>query len=261
LTKDGGEAFQRFSRAVDGPLMVLALAMIPLIVVPLVVDLSPGQARAVLAVDYLIWAAFAVEYVVKLSLAPQRWRFVKANIPDLVIVVVPMLRPLRVLRSARLLRLLGLARVVAFAVEGLQETREVLRRRGLSWVLLIVLALNLVAAALVLTFERDMPNGNIHTYPDALWWAVTTVTTVGYGDRFPMSPAGRGVAVVLMVSGIALFGVITASIAAYFVEQKAEQDLAGRLDRVLERLDAIEAKLPPDGQEQHRLQESARAQG
>jgi voltage-gated potassium channel len=261
LTNDKGEAFQRFSRAVDGPLMVLALAMIPVIVVPLVADLSPGQARAVLAVDYLIWAAFAVEYVVKLYLAPQRWRFVKANIPDLVIVVVPMLRPLRVLRSARLLRLLGLARVVAFAVEGLQETREVLRRRGLSWVLLIVLALNLVAAALVLTFERDMPNGNIHSYPDALWWAVTTITTVGYGDRFPMSPAGRGVAVVLMVSGIALFGVITASIAAYFVEQKAEQDLAGRLDRVLERLDAIEAKLPSDEQEQQRLQESARAQG
>jgi voltage-gated potassium channel len=261
LTKDKGEAFQRFSRAVDGPLMVLALAMIPLIVVPLVADLSPGQARAVLAVDYLIWAAFAVEYVVKLYLAPQRWRFVKANIPDLVIVVVPMLRPLRVLRSARLLRLLGLARVVAFAVEGLQETREVLRRRGLSWVLLIVLALNLVAAALVLTFERGMTNGNIHSYPDALWWAVTTITTVGYGDRFPMSPAGRGVAVVLMVSGIALFGVITASIAAYFVEQKAEQDLAGRLDRVLERLDAIEAKLPSDEQEQQRLQESARAQG
>lgn len=260
MAKDRGEAFQRFSRAIDGPMMVLALAMIPLIVVPLVVDLSLGLDRTLLAVDYLIWAAFAVEYVVKLYLAPERWRFVKANLPDLVLVVVPMLRPLRVLRSARLLRLLGLARLVAFAVEGLHEAREILRRRGLSWVLLIVLALNLVAAALVLTFERDLPTSNIHSYPDALWWAVTTITTVGYGDRFPMSPAGRGVAVVLMVSGIAVFGVITASIAAYFVEQKGEQDLASRLDRVLERLDAIEAKLQPAEQEQHRLQESARAQ-
>jgi hypothetical protein len=63
-----------------------------------------------------------------------------------------------------------LARLVAFAVEGLQEARETLRRRGLSWVLLIVVALNLVAAALVLTFEQDTPAGNIHSYPDALWW-------------------------------------------------------------------------------------------
>jgi voltage-gated potassium channel len=228
--------------------------------VPLVVELSPAQDRAVLAVDYLIWAAFAIEYVVKLYLAPGRLRFIKANIPDLVIVVLPMLRPLRVLRSARPLRLLRLTRLVAFAVEGLQEAREILRRRGLSWVLLIVLALNLVAAALVLTFERDTPGGNIHSYPDALWWAVTTITTVGYGDRFPMSPAGRGVAVVLMVSGIALFGVITASIAAYFVEQKAEHDLAGRLDRVLERLDMIEAKLQPAEHDQ-RLQESVRSKG
>jgi voltage-gated potassium channel len=251
-TRDRGEAFERFSRMVDGPMMILALAMIPLIIVPLIMDLSPDMDRALVAVDYLIWAAFTVEYVVKLWLAPNRWRFVKANIPDLVIVVLPMLRPLRILRGARLLRLLRLTRLVAFAVEGLSEVRAVLRRRGLSWVLLIALALNLVAAALVLSFERDVPNSNIHSYPDALWWAVTTITTVGYGDRFPISPAGRGVAVVLMVSGIALFGIITASIAAYFVEQKADQDndVADRLDRILERLDAIESRLPVDEREQ-----------
>jgi hypothetical protein len=127
----------------------------------------------------------------------------------------------------------------------------VLRCRGLSWVLLIALALNLIAAALVLSFERDVPASNIHSYPDALWWAVTTITTVGYGDRFPMSAAGRGVAVVLMVSGIALFGIITASIAAYFVEHKSEQDdVASRLGRILERLDAIESRLRVDEREQ-----------
>src|SRR5512132_616636 len=135
--------------------------MIALIILPLVVDLSPSSQRTLLAIDYLIWAAFAVEYVVKLCLAPNRWRFVKANIPDLVIVVVPMLRPLRILRSARLLRLLRLARLVAFAVEGLHEARGILRRPGLSWVLLIALGLIMVAAALVFSFERDVPNSNI----------------------------------------------------------------------------------------------------
>jgi hypothetical protein len=67
---------------------------------------------------------------------PDRWRFFRANLPDLIIVVVPMLRPLRILRSVRLLRLLRLARLAAFAVEGVHEARGILRRRGLSWMLL-----------------------------------------------------------------------------------------------------------------------------
>jgi voltage-gated potassium channel len=128
----------------------------------------------------------------------------------------------------------------------LREARSILRHRGLNWVLLIVLVLNLVAAAAVLEFERGNPQANIDSYPDALWWAVTTITTVGYGDRFPMSPAGRGVAVVLMIAGIAMFGVITATIAAYFVEQKAEEDVASRLDQIMDRLDTIEATLQAD---------------
>jgi len=72
VTRDRGEAFERFSRVVDGPMMILALAMIPLIVVPVIVDLSPGLDRAFVAIDYLVWAVFAVEYVVKLCLAPDR---------------------------------------------------------------------------------------------------------------------------------------------------------------------------------------------
>jgi voltage-gated potassium channel len=224
-------------------MMVLALAMIPLIVVPLVLDLSPATERAVLSIDYVLWAVFAAEYGIKLSLAPNRRRFVARHIPDLIIVLVPMLRPLRVLRSVRLLRLLRLALLGGFAAKGLREARSILRHRGLNWVLLIVLVLNLIAAAAVLEFERGNPEANIDSYPDALWWAVTTITTVGYGDRFPMSPAGRGVAVVLMIAGIAMFGVITATIAAYFVEQKADEDVAGRLDRIMERLDRLEAQL------------------
>jgi Ion channel len=116
--------------------------------------------------------------------------------------------------------------------------------------LLIVLVLNLIAAAMVLEFERGNPAATIDSYPDALWWAVTTITTVGYGDRFPMSSAGRAVAVVLMIAGIAMFGVITATIAAYFVEQKAEEDVASRLDQIMERLDRIEAGMRP-GEDQH----------
>jgi voltage-gated potassium channel len=260
LARDRAAAFERFSRAVEGPLTILALAMVPLIVLPLVVDLAPAAQSAFLAVDYLIWAIFAAEYAIKLYLAPNRRRFVAHHIPDLIIVLVPMLRPLRVLRSARLLRLLRLARLAAFAAKGIREARSILRHRGLNWVLLIVLVLNLTAAAAVLEFERGNPEANIDSYPDALWWAVTTITTVGYGDRFPMSPAGRGVAVALMIAGIAMFGVITATIAAYFVEQKAEEDLAGRLDQVVQRLDRIEAQLAA-GQSNETMAEQLRRWG
>jgi hypothetical protein len=74
VVRDRTAAFERFSRAVDGPMMVMALAMIPLIVVPLVLDMSPATERAVLAVDYLLWAVFAAEYGIKLYLAPNRRR-------------------------------------------------------------------------------------------------------------------------------------------------------------------------------------------
>jgi voltage-gated potassium channel len=245
VVRDRGAAYERFSRAVDGPLTVLALAMLPLLVLPLVMDLSAGAEAAVLAIDYLIWAVFAAEYAIKLYLAPNRRQFIAGHLPDLIIVVVPMLRPLRVLRSVRLLRLLRLSLLTGLAAKGLREARNILRHRGLNWVLLIVVVLNLLAAAMVLEFERGNPDASIHSYPDALWWAVTTITTVGYGDRFPMSSAGRAVAVVLMIAGIAMFGVITATIAAYFVEQKPQEDVASRLDQIMERLDRIEARMRP----------------
>ena len=145
------------------------------------------------------------------------------------------------------LRLLRLTLLTGLAAKGLRESRNILRHQGLNWVLLIVLVLNLIAAAMVLEFEGGIPDANIASYPDALWWAVTTITTVGYGDRFPMSSPGRAVAVVLMIAGIAMFGVLTATIAAYLVEQQAEEDLAGRLDQVMERLDRIETGLLAGG--------------
>jgi len=94
------------------------------------------------------------------------------------------------------------------------------------------------------TAERGASDANITDYADALWWAATTITTVGYGDRFPTTPAGRGIAVVLMVAGIAFFGVLTASVAAYFVESKE----SGSLSEIEKRLERIEKRLPRDSQ-------------
>jgi voltage-gated potassium channel len=207
----------------NGPLTVLALLMVPVLLAPAVTRLAPSVERALLAVDYSIWAVFALDYLIRLWLAPRRLQFVRSHPLDLIVVVVPMLRPLRVLRSIRAVRLLRLSRLAAFAGTGLRQVRRILRTHGLNYVLLVVLALTFVAAGVVLELERASAEANIRTFGDALWWAFTTVTTVGYGDRYPTTVAGRGVAVFLMIAGISAFGVLTAAIAAFFVEQKKSE--------------------------------------
>lgn len=102
----------------------------------------------------------------------------------------------------------------------------------------------LTAAALVLVVEEGH-GGTIENFGDALWWAVSTVSTAGYGDTFPVTPAGRGLAAFLMFAGITLFGVLTANIAAYFVERDEEDDrdpLVDKLDEVLRRLEQLEMR-------------------
>lgn len=230
------------------PLLILALVMVPLLVVPLVMELPSGVEATFLAVDWLIWAAFAFEYVVRLILTERRWHFVRREWPSLLLILLPFLRPLRIVRSARALRLLRLARLVSALSKSGQLGQRLLVRHKLHYALLITGAV-VVATAGVMSAVEEGGGGSIDSFGDALWWAVTTVTTVGYGDYFPVTPAGRGVAAFLMVAGIALFGVLTANVAAFFIEQEqaAEVDpVVERLNEVLRRLEQIERRL--DGQ-------------
>ncbi len=235
------EALDRFERATELPLLLLALAMVPLLVIPLLVDLSEPMEQAFLAADWFIWAVFAFEYLVRLVLTPERLRFIRREWPDLLIIVLPFLRPLRVMRSARALRLLRLGRLAVFLGELGQEGRRLFARHRLHYALLLTMLIVIGGAVLGLAVEEQAAEAKIQTFGDALWWAVATITTVGYGDVFPVTAAGRAVAAFLMMSGIAFFGVLTANIAAFFVEGEVEQDR--RLDEVLERLKTVESNL------------------
>jgi voltage-gated potassium channel len=102
-----------------------------------------------------------------------------------------------------------------------------------------------VAALAVLDAERRAPDGTIKTFADALWWAMTTVTTVGYGDRFPVTSSGRLVAVGLMIAGIALLGTVTATLASWFVEQisDTERETQSELRDLTAEVRALRAEL------------------
>jgi voltage-gated potassium channel len=211
------DAYDRFSAAVDGPLMVISIAWLPILIVPLATHLRGSTARAFDLIDYVVWALFAIEYLSKLYLAPSRKRFFTTHLLDLAIVVLPFLRPIRVLRVLRFLR------------AGTTFTRSTARLRaafvshGLHFVLLFAAIVVFACAGIVLGVERNAAGSNIHNFADALWWAIVTVTTVGYGDRFPVTEAGRGVAVLLMLVGIGLIGVITANVASFFVDEKTDK--------------------------------------
>src|SRR5262249_54651349 len=99
------------------------------------------------------------------------------------------------------------------------------------------------AALMVLELERGTEGANILTLPDALWWGITTVTTVGYGDHFPTTSGGRAIGAVLMVLGIGLFGFIAASVSAMFVRKDVSNEVDPQLDEIGARLDRIEQAL------------------
>lgn len=98
------DAYDRFAALVEVPMTVLALLWLAILVVPAVTHVPAAAADALDSTDYVVWAAFVVEYLVKLYLAPSRWRFVRGHIVDLLVIVIPVFRPLRVLRLLRLAR-------------------------------------------------------------------------------------------------------------------------------------------------------------
>ncbi len=190
-------------------------------------------AESFAVIDYTVWALFALEYLIKISLAPDRGRFFKTHVLDLIVIAVPFFRPLR------LLRLLHVG--VVFA-EVIRRSRSILTHNGFHFVVLAAAALVFVCAGLVTVAEHNAKGANIHDFGQGLWWAIVTVTTVGYGDRYPITPFGQGVAVFLMLVGIGLIGALTATVASYFVQERSNAT-----DERLERIETLLAQLLGNG--------------
>lgn len=246
-----GAALEAFVRATELPLLVLAIAMIPLIAVPLAFDLDPSVDRALLAANWTIWAIFTVELGVRTYLAPARVDYLIRHWYDVIIVVLPFLRPLRAVRAGRAFQLVRVIRLAAFIVRIRQTAGTILARHHLDYALATGIATVFISAALVTRFEQDT-DSSLDRFGTALWWSVVTVTTVGYGDFSPESPAGRGVALVLMFVGIGLFGLIAANIAAFFLADQEEERTDALLEEIRElrrqvdRLEEAVRSAPPD---------------
>jgi voltage-gated potassium channel len=200
--------------------------------------LPPALVRACSIANITIWIGFGVDYLVRLTLAPSKRRFLRTHILDLVVLVLPLLRPLRALR-------------VVTALARMNRASLSFRGQTTTYVVGAVALLGFVGALAVLDAERNSENANISSFGDALWWASTTITTVGYGDRFPTTTEGRIAGVALMIGGIALVGTITAALASWFVEhigsvEKANAETQDEVASLMAELKAIRTELAAD---------------
>jgi voltage-gated potassium channel len=214
MSSDGSEARLRaWERATAYPLTGLSLLFIAVYAWP-VLDpgMSPVWREACELADVVIWAVFCIEYLIRLRLAHDKHRFVRGHWFDLAVLILPVLRPLRALRLLNALRVLNRHAVVWT------------RGRLAIYVLCATGLIVMMAGLAVLDAERGRPDSNIQSYPEALWWSVCTITTVGYGDLYPETVEGRLVAVALMIGGLALIGFTTGSLASWMVERLSDAD-------------------------------------
>lgn len=202
----------RWESSAELPLAMATVAFLAAYAWPI---LDPGLAAAATRwcrwTVWATWVILVVDFAVRFALSRNRGRFLLSSPLELATIMLPLLRPLRLLR---LLTLLGVVNRYA---------GHTLRGRVGMYVAGSVSLVVFVSSLAVLDAERDA-GGNIDDFGDAVWWSMTTISTIGYGDRFPVTGTGRLVAVALMLAGIALLGIVTASVATWLIDRVAETD-------------------------------------
>ncbi|WP_406859758.1 potassium channel family protein [Streptomyces sp. HUAS MG47] len=211
---DRSQQLERWEERTDALLAVASLVFLAGYAVRILGHDLPLVWRDVcLGFTYAAWALFAVDYLVRLWLSGLRpLRFLRTHLLDTVVLLLPLLRPLRMVteydkiqRRRDQPRLTLYVRVMAYA--------------GLSSILL-----GFAGALTVYSYEYGAPGASIRTFGDSIWWACSTLSTVGYGDVSPVTPGGRVTAVGLMACGLALLGAVTGSFSSWLVQVFTRED-------------------------------------
>jgi voltage-gated potassium channel len=207
-------------------------------------ELAPATLLICRWVLIFVWFFFAVEYFVQLSLAKDKKKYFRSNLLDFAAVALPVLPLLRAVRA------------LVAVTSSSRKTSSSLGRDVTTSVIVLALATWFIAGLAVTDAERGYPGANIEGVDDGWWWALTTMSTVGYGDQYPVSTAGRIVGVALMIMGVALLGTITAMLASNFngarnkeaqeneIESiSIEHQISSKLDSVLSELESLKKQV------------------
>lgn len=257
----------KIEKLLETPMILLALLIIPVVIIELeIIPTSAYMVSCATKIDDGIWFAFLLEYLILVSLYDDKVGYTRRSLLNLIILLVspPLISPqsfalvrsLRSLRALRLFRALRSLRIIIALKRGIKPISEVLAKNSLHYVTLITILLIILSG---IAFSWVEYQGiSIQGIFQGMWWAITTVTTVGYGDISPRSYMGRILAVAVMIIGIAFVSILTANIASYFVEkdknkeyedQKGnkkdeEQLIIEKIEELSKKIDEINRRLP-----------------
>ncbi|WP_283410027.1 potassium channel family protein [Anoxynatronum buryatiense] len=217
---------KRWANVYEWFMVILVVVVVIMLFIEYRLELSPQASILFQRVDTSILIIFALDYVIRLFWAEKKKTFIRSNIPDLV-AIVPFSSVFRLARLARLTRLIRLTRTmrlvrVAVWLSRFKDKFSVfIRTNGLIYMVFITMAVTLMGAVSIYLLE-DM------SVIDSLWWSFVTITTVGYGDISPSTNGGKLLASVLMLVGIGFLGMVTGTIATYFLGDKKTEAVSYR---------------------------------
>ena len=204
--------------------IILTLYVLGALVVDTLFTLEKETSRLLNDIDIAICIFFLAEFSVRFYKAENKWKFMQWGWIDL-ISSIPMLDSLRAGRMLRLIRLLRIVRAFRTTHLLVHHVFKNKLKGTLTSVVIFAVLIIIFSSIAILQVEHD-PKSNILTAEDALWWAYVTITTVGYGDLYPVTTEGRIIAAILMTTGVGLFGTFTAYVSSLFItnQKKNEQE-------------------------------------
>ncbi|GIM30088.1 potassium channel protein [Clostridium polyendosporum] len=197
---------------------MLSLLVVFILTIQITINLTPTQSLILDYIDTSIWTIFLIDYIVRLFLSKNKWSFIKNNKLDL-IAIIPinsLLKSIRIVRLSRLVKLIKFTkflRTIIFFSKFKSKINKFITTNNLNYVIFITILI-VFSGAIGISIAENMSFG------DAIWWAYVTATTVGYGDISPATGIGRIIAAVLMLVGIGFIGMLTGTIATFFLDKK-----------------------------------------
>ncbi|GAB3786077.1 potassium channel family protein [Spirosoma horti] len=231
--------------------LIMLVLSVYVVIALLIRELVPmyEQNRQLLdQIDTGICVYFLYDFFLRLYQADDKWKFLQWGWIDL-LASIPALDWFRLGQLVRVIRILRMVR----SFRSIRDFLHYLfrdRANGTLAVVLLSSVLLMIFGAIAILYVERVPDANIKTPSDALWWAFVTITTVGYGDRFPVTSFGRLIAAVLMIAGVGLFGTFTGYVANFFVEDDQEQSdndmqtLIGEVRQLRQKIEEMEKRLP-----------------